>query len=77
MPQLRRVAWALGWKLRILAGYQGYHLRGTPHHGDTYKSDLQVSTALKGEGIRQKGAGMHQETNACSKQAPCNLGMVA
>lgn len=30
MPQLLGVAWALEWKLRILAGYQVYHQVGTP-----------------------------------------------
>ena len=28
MPQLLGVAWALEWKLRILAGYQVYHQVG-------------------------------------------------
>ena len=66
------VAWVLEWKLRILAGYQVYHRRGSMFVIQTY-CYCHVSVihqhGMAKVILRQKGAGMHQETNACSKQA--------
>lgn len=68
-----KVAWVLEWKLRILAGYQVYHHRGTWWLGNIPRvcvccesrrqsEAVQCQSLLgKWDGIRQKGAGKHQE----------------
>ena len=66
------VAWVLEWKLRILAGYQVYHRGGSIFLIRTYCYCHVSVIHYHGKAkviLRQKGAGMHQETNACSKQA--------
>lgn len=71
MPQ-HVVAWVLEWKLRILAGYQVYHRGGSIFLIRTYCYCHVSVIHYHGKAkviLRQKGAGMHQETNACSKQA--------